>query len=652
LIVGCVLFLFHNLQHLHTNNFPSPSDFSSSFFLTTALRQATDFFSFSFVLSVLYCVQPPGLCSSRLSVVNLISVDIISQFTFSSLLPSVLICSTTNLRKATDLFPVLSCYRAHISSTFFYSFFHNLQHLHTNNFPSPSDSSSTFFRTTALRQATDLFPFLSYHRAHISSTFFCSFFYNLQHLHTNNFPSPSDSSSTFFRTTALRQATDLFPFLSCHRAHISSTYCFCATWSNSSIMASPAPRTPATSALPTSPTASSPRSRETFRSKIPVRVNSKRVAVPELKAALERAVRARGTRYSNILAFSVYWDDDNTLAKEDSQTFIAMMRDMFDVSCQTFVLQSKSPIPAWDLNLQLIEAIKAKLKNQKPSLLVFSYAGHGVINNLDELSFASRNNKKLVPWSTVQSELTPPELAMDLFAILDCCHSGSAVTGSPNSIHVLAACGAPVWARSRTNSISFTQRVARAIRPIFNSGKVSISTEEIFHAVQKETPAGAYMSRFSSHSGANPIILPFKVAATSGSGISSSGASSSDLRSSPRPSLPSSLPLRPHNRETHVLVMLTLEGKAAEVTRDFQKVIETMPAKFQMKMTDAFETNASAGVFVRMTWEAFARLLSTVNMEPLLPIIGPSLVGAQLREVPTIPVGENLPFRERPQRKG
>jgi hypothetical protein len=599
LIVGCVLFLFHNLQHLHTNNFPSPSDFSSSFFLTTALRQATDFFSFSFVLSVLYCVQPPGLCSSRLSVVNLISVDIISQFTFSSLLPSVLICSTTNLRKATDLFP-----------------------------------------------------FLSYHRAHISSTFFCSFFYNLQHLHTNNFPSPSDSSSTFFRTTALRQATDLFPFLSCHRAHISSTYCFCATWSNSSIMASPAPRTPATSALPTSPTASSPRSRETFRSKIPVRVNSKRVAVPELKAALERAVRARGTRYSNILAFSVYWDDDNTLAKEDSQTFIAMMRDMFDVSCQTFVLQSKSPIPAWDLNLQLIEAIKAKLKNQKPSLLVFSYAGHGVINNLDELSFASRNNKKLVPWSTVQSELTPPELAMDLFAILDCCHSGSAVTGSPNSIHVLAACGAPVWARSRTNSISFTQRVARAIRPIFNSGKVSISTEEIFHAVQKETPAGAYMSRFSSHSGANPIILPFKVAATSGSGISSSGASSSDLRSSPRPSLPSSLPLRPHNRETHVLVMLTLEGKAAEVTRDFQKVIETMPAKFQMKMTDAFETNASAGVFVRMTWEAFARLLSTVNMEPLLPIIGPSLVGAQLREVPTIPVGENLPFRERPQRKG
>ncbi|CAG8897742.1 unnamed protein product [Penicillium egyptiacum] len=417
-------------------------------------------------------------------------------------------------------------------------------------------------------------------------------------------------------------------------------------------MASPAPRTPTTLALPTSPTASSPRSRETSPSKIPVRVNSTKVAVPELKAALERAVRARGTHYSNILAFSVYWDDDNTLAKEDNQTFIAMMRDIFDVPCETFVLQSKSPIPAWDLNLQLIQGIKAKIKNQKPSLLVFSYIGHGVINNLDGLSFSSRKGNKLVSWSTVQSELTPHGLPMDLFAILDCCHSGNASTSSPNSTHVLAACGAPLWARSRTSGISFTQRVARAIRHIFNSGKVSISTEEIFHAVQKETPAGAYMPRFSSHSGVKPIILPFKVAATSGSGISSSGASSSGRKSSPMPSLPSRTPpLTPHNRETQVLVMLILEGKATEVVREFQNVIETMPGKFQIKITEAFETNASAGVFVRMTWEAFARLLSTVNMEPLLPIVGPSLVSAQLREVPTIPAGENLPFRERAQRK-
>ncbi|KOS40295.1 hypothetical protein ACN38_g8868 [Penicillium nordicum] len=164
--------------------------------------------------------------------------------------------------------------------------------------------------------------------------------------------------------------------------------------------------------------------------------------------------------------------------------------------------------------------------------------------------------------------------------------------------------------------------------------------------VQKETPAGAYMPRFSSHSGVKPIILPFKVTATSSSGISSSGASSSGHKSSLMPSLPSRTPpLLAHNRETQVLVMLILKGKATEVVRDFQKAIETKPGKFQIKITDASETSASAGVFVRMTWEAFARLLSTVNMEPLLPIVGPSLISTQLREVHCQISIEELPRR-------
>ncbi|KAJ5371709.1 hypothetical protein N7517_003715 [Penicillium concentricum] len=329
-----------------------------------------------------------------------------------------------------------------------------------------------------------------------------------------------------------------------------------------------------------------------------------------------------------------------------------MMRDVFDVPCETFVLKSKSPFPEWDLNIQLIQAIKANVKNQKPHLLVFSYAGHGVVNNLDGLSFANRKATKLVSWDTVQREFTPPGVPMDLFAILDCCHSGSARSNSPYSTHVLAACSGLVWARSRVHGASFTQRVWRAIQPIFNSDKVSVSTDEIFQAVQKETPAGTYMPRFWNQSGVKPIILPFKVKPTSGPEIHSSAASSSGRTSSTLPSMPSPTPPLPsHNRETQVLVMLILEGKATDVVRDFQNVIERMPAKFQMKITDAFETNASASVFVRMTWEAFARLLSTVDMEPLLPVVGPSLIRAQLREVPTVPARENLLFRERAQRK-
>lgn len=76
--------------------------------------------------------------------------------------------------------------------------------------------------------------------------------------------------------------------------------------------------------------------------------------------------------------------------------------------------------------------------------------------------------------------------------------------------------------------------------------------------------------------------------------------------------------------------MLILEGKAPKVVHEFEKVIDKMPAKFQIKITDTFESKASAGVFVRMTWEVYARLLSTVDMKPLLPVVGPSRIRAQL----------------------
>ncbi|KAJ5153654.1 uncharacterized protein N7500_009093 [Penicillium coprophilum] len=417
-------------------------------------------------------------------------------------------------------------------------------------------------------------------------------------------------------------------------------------------MTSPTSKIPTTPIRRNSPTASSSLCCKILPSKIPVRVNSKKVAVSALKAALETAVRAKETRYSNILAIAVRWDDDDTSAKADNETFTAMMRDMFDIPCKTLVLQSQSQFPAWDLNVQLVDEIKAKLKNQKPSLLIFSYAGYGAINALDELSFSNRGGKKLVSWTAVQHHLTPHGLPMDIFAILDCCHSGKATISSQNSTHTLAACGLTVWARSRTSGISFTQRLVRAIRPIFNSDKVAISTDEIFHAVQRETPTGLDMPRFSCHSGVKPIVLPFKVAATSGSGIPSSAASSPSHKTSPITSLtPRISPLASQNRESQVLIMLILEGRATGVVRDFQRVLETMPAKFQMKITDAFETNASASVFVRMTWEAFARFLSTIDMEPLLPVVGPSLMRGQLHEVPIVPARESPSLRERAQRK-
>ncbi|CAG7936345.1 unnamed protein product [Penicillium nalgiovense] len=162
---------------------------------------------------------------------------------------------------------------------------------------------------------------------------------------------------------------------------------------------------------------------------------------------------------------------------------------------------------------------------------------------------------------------------MDTFYILDCCYPGTAIASNPMTTPVLAACCSSAFARTLVNGISFTQRVARTMRKLSHSGKISISTDEIFNAVQNETPRGCYMPRFSSHNGVNPIVLPFHVTSTSTPplGISSSGHASSSslgpaLHSRPLSQLPS-------GRETHVLVLLVLEGNPKLVVQDFEKVV-------------------------------------------------------------------------------
>ncbi|KAJ5945003.1 hypothetical protein N7516_005171 [Penicillium verrucosum] len=292
------------------------------------------------------------------------------------------------------------------------------------------------------------------------------------------------------------------------------------------------------------------------------------------------------------------------------------MADLFGVASQTFVMNHENPVPGWDLEHRIC----------KPTLFIFFYAGHGTINQLNELSFTTTNKEKFDPWRTIDRELNYQTYPMDTFCILDCCYSGTAIASNPMTTHVLAA----VALRRLRDP-----RVAQTMRKLSHSGKMSISTDEIFNAVQNETPRGCYMPRFSSHNGVNPIVLPFQVTSTStppSPGISSSGHTLSsslgpELYSRPLSQLPSS-------RETHVLILLLLEGNPKLVVQDFEKVVEKLPAKFKVKITDAYETNASAGVFVRMTWETYARFLSSVELDALLPVIGPSLIRThELREI-------------------
>ncbi|KXG46854.1 uncharacterized protein PGRI_036000 [Penicillium griseofulvum] len=404
---------------------------------------------------------------------------------------------------------------------------------------------------------------------------------------------------------------------------------------------------------PTSPnTATSPVPPKS-PSKIPRRISTKRIPLPELKSALERAVKARGNTYSQITAFVCYWDDDNTRAAEDGETFSHMMADIFGVATQTYIMNHENPTPGWDLGDRLHQEVVSKHRIHRPTLFIFFYAGHGTINQNNQLSFTATKKKKSIPWRSIESELIYHPYTMNTLCILDCCYSGTATVNNPMTTHVLAACSSSASARSRVNGISFTQRLVQAMRKLSHSGKISVSTDEIFDAVQNDTPRGCYMPGFWSHSGENPIVLPFHVTSTStppSSGILSSGrVSSSSLGNALHSRPPSQLP---SNHENHVLILLVLEGNPKLVVKDFEKVVENLPAKFKVKITDAYEANASVGIFLRMSWEAYARFSSSVELDAILPVIGPSLIRTnELRKV-SVPAGrENIPFRDRSRDK-
>jgi hypothetical protein len=58
-----------------------------------------------------------------------------------------------------------------------------------------------------------------------------------------------------------------------------------------------------------------------------------------------------------------------------------------------------------------------------------------------------------------------------------------------------------------------------------------------------------------------------------------------------------------------------LDGDCQVATDEFRKVIETLPAKFQVTIVEAFETDASALVIIRMDYFSLATFSATIDFE-------------------------------------
>lgn len=73
------------------------------------------------------------------------------------------------------------------------------------------------------------------------------------------------------------------------------------------------------------------------------------------------------------------------------------------------------------------------------------------------------------------------------------------------------------------------------------------------------------------------------------------------------------------------MVQLTLDGEPRTVVDQFKGVISSLPADFELKLLDAYETDASAFLILRMNWESWARIPNT-ELKITGIIMGPSLL--------------------------
>lgn len=345
------------------------------------------------------------------------------------------------------------------------------------------------------------------------------------------------------------------------------------------------------------------------------------IPVPFLRKQLEKVANSRPSSYVKKIAILVHWQADDSRSMDDIKTMEAIMN-VFGIESKVYTIPQNETLGGWNLVLELQKLLKELHDTGQSCLMVFSYTGHGLRKN-DELEFspsAGGSNQAPIPWSQIYPFLSDNALSkIDVLTILDCCYSGSAARGfSEKAFHIIAACGPNESTNARGYAISFTQRIFRAVHQL--SSATHTTTTELFNEIQRSKPKFAPNAVFRTLSGTRPIKLLFSNPA--------------------RLPSPSSTPRLTGNK--NVLVKLTLKGDGYHALPLFREAILGLPDALSVEVSDAYETDQSFFVLLRMTWESLCCWSMVVDLEMVGVISGPSLVHRELVEIPIRGMNEDL----------
>lgn len=338
-----------------------------------------------------------------------------------------------------------------------------------------------------------------------------------------------------------------------------------------------------------------------------------KVKLPDLKSCLQSAVNGRGKTYEKKKAMIFYYEDDDTKASDDAISLSNCLADVFGIGSTVKELEVKDNSPA----NTMIDLIHDTVKDTRPSpysssLIIFAYIGHAYIDHRSNLILSSTSGTQTVEFNTIKTELILYKETLKnvhTLGIMDCCYA-SGVRGKINrTCQILAACGRNETARSRTTGITFTQRFATAARRLQRTGEPLATIPKILQELQDTKPPLAPNAKLH-HFGGSVIALPVK-----------------EVGQTNWPTSLQHLNLSSRKRQS-ILVQLTLDGEPRTVVEQFKGVLSYLPADFEIKLLDAYETDSLALVILRMNWETWGRLFD-LDLKVIGIVIGPSLLNLQ-----------------------
>ncbi|CAL5873711.1 uncharacterized protein PFLUO_LOCUS7993 [Penicillium psychrofluorescens] len=339
-----------------------------------------------------------------------------------------------------------------------------------------------------------------------------------------------------------------------------------------------------------------------------------KVKLPTLKRDLDKVISDRGVPYPHKHAFIFYFESDDTGAKKDAEILRNTFEDVMGIPSQIYMMPREEKFAQWELQAKIYkfaDKFSPKLTGTtRPSLCVFAYAGHGMVHADYGLEFAGAGGAQKVRWRSVYDLLfRGPSLDhVHAFGLLDCCYSGAVRGQFPRTSQVLSACGPSGTANPRGQKITFSQRFRTAVLSLRDKGKKMTSVDEIYGAIQNDQQSRGAHSPVLTHFGnKGTIAFPIK-------------PKGSSAPSHPTPSLKGT----PNERT--VIVKLTLDGNAPDVTKDFKEFLENLPSNFRAQIIEAYQTDTSALVLVRMTMETWARMSAAVELEIVGVATGQSLM--------------------------